>query len=172
MVAGMLGAFSPGCRVRVRGNLLFPLPRSTRRPFLPYHATNLFSSYFSRQAIKKYVSSNNKINVASQATFDAQFNKAIKAGVEKGEFTQPKGKSHSSLSFFLSKFFCPFLFSCPAQPLKSRVHYYVNVHALTSCGWSYSAVASLRNQVTNISRHRTLWPSEAGQEGARCEARR
>lgn len=46
----------------------------------------------SRQAIKKYVSSNNKINVASQATFDAQFNKAIKAGVEKGEFTQPKGK--------------------------------------------------------------------------------
>jgi hypothetical protein len=39
------------------------------------------------------VSSNNKINVASQATFDAQFNKAIKAGVEKGEFTQPKGKS-------------------------------------------------------------------------------
>ncbi|KAF7715637.1 Uncharacterized protein PECH_002478 [Penicillium ucsense] len=47
----------------------------------------------SRQAIKKYVSSNNKINVASQATFDAQFNKAIKAGVEKGEFTQPKGPS-------------------------------------------------------------------------------
>lgn len=46
----------------------------------------------SRQAIKKYVSSNNKINVASQATFDAQFNKAIKAGVEKGEFLQPKGK--------------------------------------------------------------------------------
>ncbi|KAF3403845.1 Histone H1 [Penicillium rolfsii] len=46
-----------------------------------------------RQAIKKYVSSNNKINVASQATFDAQFNKAIKAGVEKGEFTQPKGPS-------------------------------------------------------------------------------
>ncbi|OQE29935.1 hypothetical protein PENSTE_c002G10365 [Penicillium steckii] len=47
----------------------------------------------SRQAIKKYVSANNKINVASQATFDAQFNKAIKAGVEKGEFTQPKGPS-------------------------------------------------------------------------------
>ncbi|KAK5790299.1 hypothetical protein VI817_007586 [Penicillium citrinum] len=46
-----------------------------------------------RQAIKKYVSANNKINVASQATFDAQFNKAIKAGVEKGEFTQPKGPS-------------------------------------------------------------------------------
>ncbi|KAJ6001178.1 histone H1 [Penicillium waksmanii] len=47
----------------------------------------------SRQAIKKYVTSNNQINVAFQATFDAQFNKAIKAGVDKGEFTQPKGPS-------------------------------------------------------------------------------
>lgn len=61
--------------------------------------------HYSRQAIKKYVSSNNKINVASQATFDAQFNKAIKAGVEKGEFLQPKGKcqliSGDSLRVFL-----------------------------------------------------------------------
>lgn len=47
---------------------------------------------FSRQAIKKYVQSNNKINVTSQSVFDSQFNKAIKAGVEKNEFTQPKGK--------------------------------------------------------------------------------
>ena len=47
----------------------------------------------SRQSIKKYVQANNKITVASSAAFDAQFNKAIKAGVEKGEFTQPKGKS-------------------------------------------------------------------------------
>jgi histone H1/5 len=47
----------------------------------------------SRQAIKKYVASNNKITVASQTAFDAQFNKAIKSGVEKGEFTQPKGPS-------------------------------------------------------------------------------
>ncbi|KAJ5594442.1 linker histone H1 and H5 family-domain-containing protein [Penicillium hispanicum] len=47
----------------------------------------------SRQAIKKYVTSNNKIAIASQGAFDAQFNKAIKAGVEKGEFTQPKGPS-------------------------------------------------------------------------------
>lgn len=52
--------------------------------------TTLFSH--SRQAIKKYVTSNNKITFASQGAFDAQFNKAIKAGVEKGEFTQPKGK--------------------------------------------------------------------------------
>jgi histone H1/5 len=47
----------------------------------------------SRQAIKKYVQSNNKLNVSSQSTFDAQFNKAIKSGVEKEEFTQPKGPS-------------------------------------------------------------------------------
>ncbi|KAI7975015.1 hypothetical protein EIK77_006671 [Talaromyces pinophilus] len=47
----------------------------------------------SRQSIKKYVQSNNKITVVSQAAFDSQFNKAIKAGVEKGEFTQPKGPS-------------------------------------------------------------------------------
>ncbi|KAJ5816830.1 Histone H1 [Penicillium robsamsonii] len=47
----------------------------------------------SRQAIKKYVQSNNKINVTSQSVFDSQFNKAIKTGVEKNEFTQPKGPS-------------------------------------------------------------------------------
>ncbi|KAJ5971063.1 Histone H1 [Penicillium vulpinum] len=47
----------------------------------------------SRQAIKKYVQSNNKMNVTSQSVFDSQFNKAIKAGVEKNEFTQPKGPS-------------------------------------------------------------------------------
>lgn len=47
----------------------------------------------SRQSIKKYVLANNKIAFASQAAFDSQFNKAIKAGVEKEEFTQPKGPS-------------------------------------------------------------------------------
>ena len=36
--------------------------------------------------------SNNKVTLASQSAFDAQFNKAIKTGAEKGEFTQPKGK--------------------------------------------------------------------------------
>lgn len=53
----------------------------------------------SRQALKKYVQHNNTITVTSQATFDAQFNRALKAAVEKGEFTQPKG---SSLSLLLS----------------------------------------------------------------------
>ncbi|KAI3092591.1 hypothetical protein CBS147333_10231 [Penicillium roqueforti] len=47
----------------------------------------------SRQAIKKYVTSNNKVAFASQSAFDAQFNKAVKTSVEKGEFTQPKGPS-------------------------------------------------------------------------------
>ncbi|KAF7590145.1 hypothetical protein BBP40_003215 [Aspergillus hancockii] len=47
----------------------------------------------SRQSIKKYVQANNKIASASTNAFDSQFNKAIKAGVEKGEFTQPKGPS-------------------------------------------------------------------------------
>lgn len=54
-----------------------------------------YSPHRSRQAIKKYVTANNKITFASQGAFDAQFNKAIKAGVEKGEFTQPKGKFYS-----------------------------------------------------------------------------
>lgn len=58
--------------------------------------TALFSS--SRQAIKKYVIANNKLAIASQGAFDAQFNKAIKSGVDKGEFTQPKGKSYAPVS--------------------------------------------------------------------------
>ncbi|KAI1916110.1 hypothetical protein LOZ65_005343 [Ophidiomyces ophidiicola] len=45
----------------------------------------------SRQALKKYVRNNNSLNVASQSAFDVQFNRAVKAGVEKGEFLQPKG---------------------------------------------------------------------------------
>jgi hypothetical protein len=51
--------------------------------------TRTFSS--SRQALKKYVQNNNPIPVTSQTQFDAQFNRALRAGVEKGEFVQPKG---------------------------------------------------------------------------------
>lgn len=47
----------------------------------------------SRQSIKKYVKSNNNLSYASPAVFDSQFNKAIKAGVDRGDFTQPKGPS-------------------------------------------------------------------------------
>jgi len=46
---------------------------------------------YSRQSLKKYILANNKITL-SEAAFNSQFNKAIKSGVEKGEFTQPKGK--------------------------------------------------------------------------------
>ena len=46
----------------------------------------------SRSALKKYILANNK-NIAQGPTFDTQFNRAIKTGVEKGEFAQPKGRS-------------------------------------------------------------------------------
>ena len=44
----------------------------------------------SRVALKKYVKANNSIN-ATDKMFDSLFNKALKSGVEKGEFAQPKG---------------------------------------------------------------------------------
>ncbi|ERF70725.1 hypothetical protein EPUS_05077 [Endocarpon pusillum Z07020] len=48
----------------------------------------------SRQAIKKYVKANNKgLTTATDAQFDVMFNKALKTGVDKGDFTQPKGPS-------------------------------------------------------------------------------
>ncbi|KAI9147686.1 Histone H1 [Paramyrothecium foliicola] len=47
----------------------------------------------SRQSLKKYVKANNTLNVASDNMFDSLFNKALKAGVEKGVFEQPKGPS-------------------------------------------------------------------------------
>lgn len=46
----------------------------------------------SRQSLKKYVKANNTLNV-TDAMFDALFNKALRNGVEKGVFQQPKGKS-------------------------------------------------------------------------------
>lgn len=53
----------------------------------------VLTSNNSRQAIKKYVQANNKIP-AQGASFDAQFNKAIKSGVDKGDFLQPKGMKY------------------------------------------------------------------------------
>ncbi|RDA91863.1 hypothetical protein CP533_3685 [Ophiocordyceps camponoti-saundersi (nom. inval.)] len=46
----------------------------------------------SRPQLKKYVKANNQLNV-SDNMFDALFNKALKNGVEKGIFAQPKGPS-------------------------------------------------------------------------------
>jgi len=43
----------------------------------------------SRQALKKYIQSNFK----ELKNFDSQFNNALRRGVERGEFTQPKGPS-------------------------------------------------------------------------------
>lgn len=56
----------------------------------------------SRQSIKKYVKSNNDLSYASPAVFDNQFNKAIKTGVDKGDFTQPKGKLSLHTLFLLA----------------------------------------------------------------------
>ncbi|KAI0536226.1 linker histone H1 and H5 family-domain-containing protein [Xylaria digitata] len=46
----------------------------------------------SRQSLKKYVKANNTIT-ATDNMFDSLFNKALKAGVDKGVFEQPKGPS-------------------------------------------------------------------------------
>jgi len=47
----------------------------------------------SRVALKKYVKANNKELKAEGPMFDSLFNRALKAGVEKGVFAQPKGAS-------------------------------------------------------------------------------
>lgn len=56
-------------------------------------------SLYSRQALKKYILANNKTSAATPAVFDNQFNKALRTGVEKGDFTQPKGKQLSRQDF-------------------------------------------------------------------------
>ncbi|QUC20882.1 uncharacterized protein UV8b_05123 [Ustilaginoidea virens] len=47
----------------------------------------------SRQSLKKYVKNNNELPALSDNMFDSLFNKALKAGVDKGIFAQPKGPS-------------------------------------------------------------------------------
>ncbi|KAL9137825.1 MAG: hypothetical protein Q9175_000959 [Cornicularia normoerica] len=47
----------------------------------------------SRPSLKKYLKANHKNLASSDAIFDTQFNKAIKSGVQKGDFAQPKGPS-------------------------------------------------------------------------------
>lgn len=46
----------------------------------------------SRVALKKYIKANYK-NVVDGKLFDSLFNRALKSGVEKGLFAQPKGSS-------------------------------------------------------------------------------
>lgn len=68
---------------------------------LPSFARVIFDGYLaypvvahSRPSLKKYLKANHKNLASSDAVFDTQFNKAIKSGVEKGDFAQPKGTSN------------------------------------------------------------------------------
>lgn len=58
--------------------------------FLSHHHDQTPNAVASRQSLKKYVKANNNIKV-SDNMFDSLFNKALKSGVEKGVFEQPKG---------------------------------------------------------------------------------
>jgi len=49
------------------------------------------NDHCSRQALKKYVRANNNLTISSETQFDSLFNKALKSGVEKEDFMQPKG---------------------------------------------------------------------------------
>ena len=71
----------------------------------------------SRQALKKYIQANNTTAASSPASFDTQFNKAIKSGVDKGDFSQPKGMY--SLPYFASMS----TLCCFASFLPSRCHH-------------------------------------------------
>ena len=64
-------------------------PKLGRGPRALFVYTQLTS--LSRVALKKYVKANNNLSV-SDNQFDALFNKAIRSGVEKGVFAQPKGR--------------------------------------------------------------------------------
>ena len=77
MVAGQCPRLPPELRILVV---------TTGAPQLPDHFADSLH-HNSRQALKKYVQANNKVTFV-----DTQFNKALKTGVEKGDFTQPKGK--------------------------------------------------------------------------------
>ena len=58
-------------------------------PCTHQHVANTNAINYSRQALKKYIQSNFK----DLKNFDTQFNAALRRGVEKGDFTQPKGPS-------------------------------------------------------------------------------
>ena len=64
---------------------------SGSRDGIVLHHVTWTNTHHSRQALKKYVKANNAISV-SDNMFDSLFNKALKAGVDKGVFEQPKGK--------------------------------------------------------------------------------
>jgi histone H1/5 len=51
----------------------------------------LLTKFNSRQAIQKYIKANNKLGNVSDAAFKSHVNRAIASGVEKSDFSQPKG---------------------------------------------------------------------------------
>lgn len=82
------------------GKLFFALGKDKSR-FVYFFPRVIFDEYLadsivahSRPSLKKYLKANHKNLASSDAVFDTQFNKAIKSGVEKGDFAQPKGKSN------------------------------------------------------------------------------
>src|SRR5436305_14395642 len=79
----------------VAGKLAAPRGRFDIGALIAHPANSL--NLISRQAIKKYVKANNKVQFASETQFDSMFNKALKSGVKKGEFTQPKGTTSRAL---------------------------------------------------------------------------
>lgn len=62
----------------------------TCRRHNPHQSCHDANTLTSRQSLKKYVRANNTINVGEKM-FDSLFNKALKNGVDKGVFEQPKG---------------------------------------------------------------------------------
>ena len=114
----------------------------------------------SRQALKKYIQANNKTSAATPAVFDNQFNKALRTGVEKGDFTQPKGKLLLLLycvSWPLS------LFSVPHRPLPIESSWPI----LTGLPSPTTASSWLLLMYIN----RTVWSSKASQEGSQRQIR-
>lgn len=69
------------------------------------------SSSSSRSSLKKYILANNK-NVSPGATFDGLFNRAVKTGVEKEEFAQPKGRSLFPYTIYTTAYAVAHLRSC------------------------------------------------------------
>lgn len=94
-------------------------------PVASGHFNNLTNTcLFSRVALKKYIQANNN-GVGTGPTFDSQFNRAVKAGVEQGIFAQPKGMSHHGLLAIIIVYLrrhIPFP-SCPyLRPEQSLLH--------------------------------------------------
>lgn len=70
-----------------------------------------------------YVKANNKLSTSSDAQFDSLFNRALKGGVDKGVFVQPKGQSPPPmLCMPLSLVPCRRPCSCSASVRLVQVH--------------------------------------------------